>query len=112
MDSVANIKWWQWIPIWRWRIVTVVDAADEIPAKLPRNGAVMVGSIDHPKWLAFDCPCRTGHRIMVTLEAAHTPRWNIKSGKKLSVWPSVDYRDRNMRCHYIIRNGRIVWCRN
>jgi hypothetical protein len=109
MGSVSKIPWWQWIPGRSWRIVATVEAADEIPLRLPRNGVVLVGSRQYPKWLAFNCPCRTGHRIMVTLDANHSPHWNIVSEQKLSVWPSFDYRTPNLRCHYIIRSGRILW---
>jgi len=109
--KVSSVPWWQWIPGRRWRIVATVEAADEIPQRLPRNGVVLVGSRQQPKWLAFDCPCRTGHRIMVTLDAKHSPHWTISKEQKLTVWPSVDYHVPDRRCHYIIRYGRILWVR-
>ena len=38
MADVAKISWWQWVPIYGWRIVAVVESADEVPQRLPRNG--------------------------------------------------------------------------
>lgn len=109
MASVIRIPWWQWFPRRSWRIVLVIEAADEIPPRLPRNGVAFVGTRQQPKWLAFDCPCHTGHRVMVTLDAGHSPHWTLVKEKKLTLWPSVDYRVLGRRCHYIIKNGRIIW---
>lgn len=112
MAELGHIAWWQWIPLWPWRIVATVEAADEIPEQLPRNGAVFVGSANHPKWLAFDCPCGTGHRIMITLDTGHRPHWTITTRRRLTVSPSVDYSVPAMRCHYVISRGRIQWARD
>jgi hypothetical protein len=110
MAWLGPIPWWQWIPGRSWRIVATIEAADEIPTRLPRNGAVLVGSPEHRKWLAFDCPCRTGHRIMVTLDSAHSPHWTVVAdARRLSVSPSVDYKTPGRRCHYFIRQGKITW---
>jgi hypothetical protein len=107
--NVGRLPWWEWIPGRSWRIVATVEAADEIPLRLPPGGAVLVGTSRHPKWLAFDCPCKTGHRIMVTLDPAHYPHWTILDEKKLSLSPSVDYRALERRCHYRISRGKIFW---
>lgn len=109
MARLGRISWWEWIPGRAWRIVTAVEAADEIPARLPPNGAVLVGSSQRPKWLAFDCPCKTGHRIMVALDPAHRPHWTIVKENKLSIYPSVDYQTSDRRCHYLVTNGKITW---
>lgn len=109
MARVGRIPFWEWIPGRAWRIVGTVQAADEIPERLPPRGAVIVGTLRCPKWIAFDCPCKTGHRIMVTLDPAHRPHWAIKRGNKLSLTPSVDYRSAERRCHYFVTNGKTVW---
>jgi hypothetical protein len=112
MASIGRIPFWEWLP-WRgWRIVTTVEAADEIPEHLPAGGAVVVGTLERPKWLAFDCPCKAGHRIMVTLDRANWPHWSIKNGKKLTVSPSVDYHTPERRCHYFITDGKIIWAKD
>ncbi len=109
---MSEIKWWQWAPIFPWRIVADVEAAPDVPDKLPRNGVVLVGSRQRPKWLAFDCPCRQGHRISIPLDPAHNPHWTIAESGGLSVHPSVDYDTPTRRCHYFIRRGRVAWARD
>lgn len=106
-----KISWWQWLPVFGWRIVTTVESADDIPTRLPRNGVVLVGQMTKPKWVAFDCPCRTGHRILLNTDRARRPYWSVIVSAKLSINPSVDYHDKHMRCHYFIRNGRTDWAR-
>ena len=104
----------RWQRLWpgKWRIAEVFDAADLVPEKLPRNGAVLVGTTQRPKWLVFDCPCRRGHRIMLTLDAAHRPHWKVTDFDNLSLWPSVDYVTDSQRCHYILKDGRVLWVPN
>ena len=104
-----NLPWWQWLPFFSWRIVGVVESADEIPDRLPRNAAVLVGLPHQPKWVAFGCPCRSGHRIMLNTDRQRQPFWTTTTSKKLTLAPSVDYQGSDRRCHYIIRNGRVRW---
>lgn len=113
MARVSKLPWWEWLrPRRSWRIVAVVEAADEVPQKLPRNTAVLVGSRAMPKWLIFDCPCRSGHRVMLNLDRARYPHWRLASGKKLTVAPSVDWNGGGQSCHYYIRGGRVFWARH
>ena len=110
MGRLGLIHWWDWIPFVRcWRIVTTVDSADEIPERLPGRGAALVGSEQRPKWLAFDCPCNTGHRIMVSLDRGHSPHWTFLNARKLTLAPSIDYRTPKQRCHYFVKHGKIIW---
>lgn len=89
-----------------------MEAADEVPERLPPNSAVLVGSLNHPKWLVFDCPCNSGHRIMLTLDPSHWPYWKIKNIEKLTISPSIDFRSPARRCHYFIWRGKVEWARN
>jgi hypothetical protein len=107
-DSI-KISWWQWLPIFGWRIVAVVESADDIPQRLPRNGAVLVGSRAQPKWIAFDCPCRSGHRIILNTDKLRLPYWITNVQGPLTLSPSIDYVHPKRRCHYFILNGRIEW---
>jgi hypothetical protein len=92
-----------------WRITTRVTEADQIPDVLPRHGAALVRSDRAPKWLAFDCPCETGHRIMLNLDERRWPRWAVTREAPLTVWPSVDVETDSRRCHYVLRHGRVDW---
>jgi hypothetical protein len=99
---------------WRRKLSIVgrVDAADEIPETLPRLRAVIVGSEALPTWLAFDCPCMTGHRIMLNLDKRRRPAWTFTNNKKPTIHPSVDSRRPEMRCHYWVRQGKITWVKD
>lgn len=103
------LRWWHWLPRFRFFIAGNVEQADEVPKTLPSKAAILVGTIQQPKWLAFDCPCRTGHRILISLDRAHKPHWRVLGEKPLTVAPSVDYRTSQKRCHYFIRGGRVLW---
>ena len=109
MANLAQIPWWEWIPRRSWRIVAIVAAADEVPDRLPRNAAILVGTSERPKWLAFDCPCKAHHRILITLDREHYPHWRIDDQRKLTVSPSVDFRSYERRCHYLLKQGKVVW---
>ena len=105
---------WGWLPWTRrkYRVSQVVDAADEVPQRLPRDTAVVVGTLEHPKWIAFNCPCSEQHRILLNLDPHRRPAWSLRSVKPLSLYPSIDYQGAVKRCHYIIRKGKVLWIPN
>lgn len=109
-----RIRWWDWLPFQPWRIVEIVDDADDVAERLPRNGVSLVGGIGTHKWVAFDCPCRKGHRILLNIDSGRMPYWRINkpSGRRVTIMPSVDYSDAQKRCHYFVRKGRIVWAKS
>jgi len=110
MDSLT-FKWWDFInwPFRKWRVVGEVEAADEIPDKLPRRAIVLVGNAAYPKWVAFDCPCNRGHRIMLPLVKTVKPHWQLQKFEPATIWPSVDSDGGSYRCHYFIRSGKVKW---
>src|SRR4051794_871231 len=95
----------------RWRAVTVVAGADEIKRPLPRRRIMLVGSKAAPKWAIFECPCGTGHEIMLNLDRRRRPAWQMRSSfiRGATVQPSVDSIQDHLRCHYFIRRGRVKW---
>ncbi|CAN7488942.1 DUF6527 family protein [Variovorax paradoxus] len=111
MDTL-KFSWIEWLPWKGWRIAGAVEAADEIPERLPPKAAVLVGTRSHPKWIAFDCPCKENHRIVVSLDPRTHPHWTAMSGAKLSLLPSIDAWRGSRRCHYIVKDGRIRWVRD
>jgi hypothetical protein len=112
--GMNGIGWWNWLPSNNWRIVGTVESADDIPRHIPRNGVVLVSSNGYPKWVAFDCPCRSGHRIMLNTDRNRFPYWQSKVSRsaKLTISPSVDFHGPNQRCHYFLRLGKILWVRD
>lgn len=111
MAGVDCIAWWQWLALpWRrWRLVTRVQAGDDVPDRLPYKGVALVGSTEQPTWVAFDCPCRESHRLMVNLDKTRLPAWRIESLSPLSIRPSIDDITPERRCHFFISNGKITW---
>jgi len=112
------LDWWPWR---RWRVTGYVDAADEIPEHLPPKAMVVVGSVQRPKWIAFDCPCQRGHRIMLAAQPiegaedpfkAARPKWVLEAERPATLWPSVDAWHGQHRCHYIIQEGVVRWVKN
>lgn len=111
MADTMKITWWKWLPFQRWRIVGEAESADEIPDRLPRNGVAVVGNGHRAKWIVFDCPCRTGHRIMLNADPKRKPNWTLNQVQPLTIYPSIDFRGSQGRCHYFIRRGRIIWAK-
>lgn len=109
-----KVRWWDWLPFQPWRVVEIVDDADDVAPRLPRNGVSLVGRNGNYKWIVFDCPCRTGHRILLNVDSARCPHWQIETldRRRVTVMPSIDYNDSTKRCHYFVRRGKIQWAKN
>jgi hypothetical protein len=89
-------------------LVSTVEEADEIPDRLPYRAAILAGPPENPKWIAFDCPCGQGHRVMLNLDRRRLPVWSLDNQRPLTLSPSID--DHGIgRCHFFIRQGKIKW---
>jgi hypothetical protein len=111
MARLKRIPWWRWIPLpWKtWKVLLRVQEADDVPSRLPRCVAVIIGETTYPKWLAFDCPCGQGHRVLLNLDPRRRPAWRVNRLRPLTIAPSVDDVTSARRCHFFIREGRIRW---
>ena len=108
------LNFFNWFPRRRWVIFAVVEEADEIPEFLPKKGIVLVGVKTAPKWIVFDCPCRTNHRIMLNADRSTNPYWSINSfsQRQLTIQPSVEFRSDNKYCHFFVQTGKTIWVTN
>ena len=97
-----------------WLLAGTVSDGDEVPDRIPPRRAVLVGGPSRWKWLVFDCPCHTGHRIMLNLDPHRRPHWKLRVSptRRITVSPSIDYRGRDRSCHYLITGGKVVWDRS
>ena len=99
----------EWAPWRSWQLADVVESADQVPEYIPGKRAILIGTFARPKWLAFDCPCRSGHRVLLNLDRNRNPFWTLLDTGRLTIKPSVDFHGNHRRCHYFVSNGRIRW---
>lgn len=107
-------RWLNWLrrialPGRAWRIVARAETPIDVPTRLPRNGAALVGSVTDPRWLIFDCPCRANHRVMLNLDRRRRPAWRVTGRRQITIAPSIDDHVDKRRCHFLIVSGRVRW---
>lgn len=94
----------------RYPRLRLADAVDDLPEALPARVIICIGEPSSPKWLAMDCPCGRGHRILLSLQPTHAPHWQLfLDGRAATVAPSIDRRDDGCRCHFWLERGRVRW---
>jgi hypothetical protein len=110
---MRSLSWREWLglPTRKWKLVLTVENGDEIPERIPKHGVVLVGTMARPKWIALECPCDLGHRIMLNTDASRRPYWSIGSFAPITVSPSIDDVTPTRRCHFLLKQGRICWVR-
>lgn len=89
-----------------------VDSVLDVPDTLaPRAAALVRPAGLVPQWLAFDCPCRDRHRLLINLSPSRTPHWNVTlaANGAISLTPSVDAFTEAGRCHFWLKQGSIRW---
>lgn len=83
----------------------------EEPPRLAARTVYAVGEKGHLWHVTFLCPCGCRAKIYLNLLPDDSPRWQLSTtGGLPSLVPSVK-RMVGCRSHFILRNGRIVWCR-
>ena len=97
-----------------WRLEATVSNMDEVPLGIRPRRAYLVATATRRKWLVFDCPCRAGHQVVLNLDPARRPVWTVRLSKTkaITLSPSVNYRDAQLACHYVLSNGRVEWIRS
>lgn len=84
--------------------------ADE-PPQLAAHTVYAVGENGHLWHVIFLCPCSCRAQISLNLLPDDSPRWKLSASNDVpSLSPSVR-RAVGCRSHFILKNGRIVWCR-
>lgn len=88
-----------------------VVADQEAPDVVKGRTLYLVGDSGH-YWLAImKCPCGCGDVINLPMSPGARPCWRalVHNGKP-TLNPSV-HRTTGCRSHFILRAGRVVWCR-
>jgi len=90
--------------------VTWVDRAPSNADVQPRQLYCILAQ-KAPRWALFQCPCKCGCVITLSLQIAHVPHWNVYKGRGglPSIYPSI-WRNSGCYSHFWIEDGRIVWC--
>lgn len=97
-----------------WSVTAEVKSIGDVPEIIePHSVVVVVDAVDgRMKWLAFDCPCDTGIRTLLNVDANRSDdrfAWTLASKNPLTVYPSVDHRSENHKCHFTFVNGAVTW---
>jgi len=105
------IDWWRrrrWSSPRLWKVEHFASNSG-VPESIARRTLVVVG--DPPVWAMFECPCGSGHRIMVRLKPHdQVTMWTLSGGPEApTLWPSVDSVLPERRCHFWLRGGRVRW---
>lgn len=94
-----------------WRVEATVAEVDQVPRRIRARRAFLVAARTRRKWLVFDCPCGSGHRILLNLDRSRRPFWTLRvtENRRFTLHPSIDYRDDRRSCHYFLSEGRVQW---
>jgi hypothetical protein len=87
------------------------EYVDEFPTALENYKIYVAGENRHLWAAAMICPCGCGAVIELNLLKKVRPCWRIKENPNdlATLIPSVR-RITGCRSHFILRNGKIVWC--
>lgn len=115
MMSPANylVDWWRRHHRGSPKIhkVRVYKSAAALPEQLPRRVLAVAG--DPAAWAVMECPCGTGHQLKVRIRAfGQATVWDLDQAEgRPTLYPSVDSDSPGRRCHFWLRNGRVIWSR-
>jgi len=83
---------------------------EEATASLVADGDAALVERGVPRLLLLRCPCGCGDNLVLNLDRRSGPAWRLyRRGIALTVYPSY-WRDTKCESHFILWNGRILWC--
>jgi len=93
------------------RVAFRLARVDEIPDILEDNRLYVAGEGPNVWAAAMLCPCGCGDRIELNLLQQVRPRWQVFEHPIgfVTLKPSV-WRRKGCKSHFIVREGRIIWC--
>ena len=92
----------------RYKGVKVVERMSDVPSKL--GGSIfLVERAGNKQWAVLECPCRTGHRLTITLREGDDPHWVANQrDKNISLHPSL-WLTEECSSHFWIRDNKVTW---
>ena len=85
---------------------------EDLPDNTQKNTVYIIGGRKHPFSVAIICPRQACRQIIhLDVSSQVNKRWRITehSDGQISLSPSVYVTGLPCRCHYWLREGRIVW---
>lgn len=89
-----------------------LQIVDEVPENVAKGRLYLVGENAAYWQCVLKCPCGCLQDIQLPLSQESRPRWRV-SGKSSapSLIPSVRRRV-GCRSHFVLKHGRVIWCRD
>jgi len=83
-----------------------------LPEKIQDKTIFIVGEVDNPWLLAFNCPCGCNSLIQLNLLKDVYPGWRymINKKKKINIFPSI-WRTVGCKSHFNVRNSKVIWAK-
>jgi hypothetical protein len=89
--------------------VRFADSMSDVPDD-PGASIFVVGHPSSPKWVVFQCPCNSEHRLQVPLMKSAHPRWTLDiRGEEASLRPSIWVNGDPCDSHFWLYRNRIQW---
>jgi Family of unknown function (DUF6527) len=84
---------------------------DDLPDEAVPGKLYLIGEGGRHWIAAMRCPCGCGETLEMNLLPDSKPVWKLKVENMVpTLHPSV-WRKDGCRAHYLLRNGRVIWCK-
>ena len=86
---------------------------EDLPDDLQKNTIYIIGGRAYPYYAAVTCPRKHCKQIIhLEISGQFRKRWRVTEHEdgSLTLSPSVYVNKLPCRCHYWLRQGRVVWC--
>lgn len=84
---------------------------NDIPELIKEHIIYIIGDRPHYWAILFKCPCGCNETIQLNLLNEANPSWRFSTKwSVVSIYPSI-WREVGCKSHFILRKGRIKWCR-
>lgn len=93
-----------------WRPMATQVIEGDAPAALRPRTVYIITDEGEPWQACMQCPLGCDHTIQLNLVEGVRPCWSSRVDKGLATLAPSVWRTDACRCHFFVRNGRIVWC--
>ena len=86
---------------------------EDLPDNIEKNTIYIIGGRKYPFYAAITCPKKRCKKIIhLEISPDSVRKWEVQEHKNetLTLNPSIFVTKHSCKCHYWIREGRVVWC--